>query len=248
VLKRVVGVGIDVGADRLHIVGLEAGGALALSEVADPSDLSGLGTLFRSLPKCSVAIDGPPSSSAAPFAKDPTVSNKFRNARGCEVMLGREFGIWVSFATGPEPLTGWMRVAAEVHSLAQSAGHHALETYPHAVYRLLLGSQSGLPVGKGPTGGTRSEAEMGPASTKWGSRPPKKTTAAGIIVRVEALRARGLTEPTLPLWSHDGLDAAAAAVVALDHHHGTARRAYCREDDSSIWLPAQGAIEVETIN
>jgi Protein of unknown function (DUF429) len=218
VLKGVVGVGIDVGADRLHIVGLEAGGALAISEVADPSDLSGLRTLFRSLPKCSVAIDGPPSSSAAPFANDQTVSNKFRNARGCEVMLGREFGIWVSFATGPEPLTGWMRVAAEVHSLAQSAGHHALETYPHAVYRMLLGG-----------------------------RPPKKTTAAGITVRVEALKARGLTEPTLALWSHDGLDAAAAAVVALDHHHGTARRAYCQEDDSSIWLPAQGAIEVENI-
>ena len=86
------------------------------------------------------------------------------------------------------------------------------------------------------------------ASIKWGSRPPKKTTSAGITARVEALKARGPTEPTLALWSHDGLDAAAAAVVALDHHHGTARRAYCREDDSSIWLPAQRAIEVENIH
>ena len=214
-----MGVGIDVGADRLHIVGLSADGALALAEVIDPCELSSLRSLFQNLPKCSVAIDGPPSSSTAPFAKDPTVSNKFRNARGCEVVLGREFGIWVSFATGPDPLTGWMSVAAEVHSLAQSAGHEALETYPHAVFRLLLGF-----------------------------RPPKKTAAAGITVRVEAFHARGLTEPTLALWSHDGLDAAAAAVVALDHHHGTARRAYCPEDDSSIWLPAQGAIEVENIH
>jgi predicted nuclease with RNAse H fold len=207
-LKSVAGVGIDVGADRLHIVGLRADYSLALSAVIDPDDLGALRSVLEGLTSCSVGIDGPSSPSAAPFANDQTVSTKFRNARGCEVVLGREFGIWVSFATGPEPLTGWMKVAAEVHAAAHATRHIALETYPYAVYRLLVGH-----------------------------RPPKKSTAAGISARVDALRARGITEPTLALWSHDALDAAAAALVAVDHSKGIATRAYCPQDDTTIWLP-----------
>jgi Protein of unknown function (DUF429) len=208
-LKSVAGVGIDVGADRLHIVGLRADYSLAVSEVVDPDDLGALRSVLEGLTPCSVGIDGPPSPSNAPFANDKTVSTKFRNARGCEVVLGREFGIWVSFATGPEPLVGWMKVAADVHAMAQSISHSALETYPYAVYRLLIGH-----------------------------RPPKKSTAAGISARVTALTARGIIEPTLALWSHDALDAAAAAIVAVDHSNGIATRAYCSEDDTSIWLPS----------
>jgi predicted nuclease with RNAse H fold len=101
-----------------------------------------------------------------------------------------------------------MKVAAQVHAAAHATRHIALETYPYAVYRLLVGH-----------------------------RPPKKSTAAGISARVDALRARGITEPTLALWSHDALDAAAAALVAVDHSKGIATRAYCPQDDTTIWLP-----------
>lgn len=210
-----ISVGIDVGADRLHVVGITDTGSLALAIVLDPADRTGIGELFAALqPATSVAIDGPAGPSSAPFAADPSVSTKFRNARGCEVVLGREYGIWVSFATGAEPLTGWMQVAASIHDLARSRGHVPLEVYPHAVFRLLLNG-----------------------------RPPKKTTAAGIDARVRVLRDQGLTEATLPLWSHDALDAAGAAIVARDHRRGIARRAYCPADDTSVWLPARNTTE-----
>lgn len=205
-----ISVGIDVGADRVHVVGITDTGDLAIAAVLDPVDRAAIDDLLAALPPAtSVAIDGPAGPSSAPFAADPSVSTKFRNARGCEVVLGREYGIWVSFATGTEPLTGWMQVAASIHDLARRRGHVPLEVYPHAVFRLLVNG-----------------------------RPPKKTTAAGIEARVRMLRDQGLTEATLPLWSHDALDAAGAAVVARDHRRGIARRAYCPTDDTSVWLPA----------
>jgi Protein of unknown function (DUF429) len=211
VFAKAVAVGIDVGADRLHVVVLARDLELVCVHVISPSAIhTELDSLFAALPiGASVAIDGPPFPSMQPFRNDLTVSTKFRKARGCEVVLGREHGIWVSFATGPEPLEGWMAVAARVHATANANHHVALETYPHAIYRKLIGA-----------------------------RPAKKTTANGITERVGALSKRGLVESTLPMWSHDALDAAAAAIVAADHHNGTATRAYCSLDDTSIWLPA----------
>ena len=203
-------VGVDVGADRLHFVALGEDLAVAANGVFDPSDHQHVDAWFSALAAGSViAIDGPPGPSTAAFADDPSVSRKFRSARGCEVELGRQRGIWVSFATGPQPLTGWMAEAERVHQLCVRGGFEALETYPHAVYRTLLGR-----------------------------RPAKKSTGLGISERVEALRAVGVIEPTLAMWSHDALDAAAAAVVAHRRLCGTAVPITCALDATTIWLPS----------
>ena len=204
-----IAVGVDVGADRLHLVCLSEGYVLVGTAVLNPVDTVRVDDWFAALPAGSViAVDGPPAPSAAPFADDPTVSAKFRLARGCEVELGRQRGVWVSFATGPAPLTGWMAEAARVHDIGAAFGHVTLETYPHAVFRTLLGS-----------------------------RPAKKSTADGTNQRVEALRRMGLHLDSMPMWSHDSLDAAAAAVVARQHIDGIAEAITCDADGSSIWLP-----------
>ena len=203
-------VGVDVGSDRLHVVCLGPGYEIDDNAVLDPADRIAVAAWFSLLPpKCVVAIDGPPGPSAAPFADDATVSPKFRRARGCEVELGRQRGIWVSFATGPEPLTGWMAEAAHVHELSTKLGHRALETYPHAIYRTLLGR-----------------------------RPAKKTTGIGTMERVGALRSAGFGHDALAMWSHDALDAAAAALVARQYLDGNADPITCAVDDTSIWLPS----------
>ncbi len=202
-------VGVDVGADRLHLVCLGPGYEISGTAVLDPGDRAAVSAWFALLPPhCVVAIDGPPAPSAAPFADDTTVSRKFRHARGCEVELGLRRGIWVSFATGPEPLTGWTAEAALVHELTRSLGHRALETYPHAIYRTLLGR-----------------------------RPAKKTTGIGTMDRVGALQSVGVDHETLAMWSHDALDAAAAAVVARQHLEGVAEAVTCAIDSTAIWLP-----------
>lgn len=208
-LADAVAVGVDVGADRLHVVVLDAAANLVTTAVLDPLDRATVDKWFAALAQCSIGIDGPAGPSVAAFANDPSVSNKFRRARGCEVELGRQRGIWVSFATGPEPLTGWMAEAARVHDLVAGQGHHALETYPHGIYRTLLGR-----------------------------RPAKKTMGTGVIERVEVLRNAGINEPALAMWSHDALDAAAAAIAALHHHWGIADEIRCDLDGTSVWLPA----------
>ncbi len=203
-------VGVDVGADRLHFVALGEDLGIAAIAVFDPADRAGVQRWLAALsPGSVVAIDGPPGPSCAPFAGDLSVSPKFRRARGCEVELGRQRRIWVSFATGPEPLVGWMAEAARVHRVTEALGFTALETYPHAVYRTLLGR-----------------------------RPAKKTTGIGITERVNALRAVGIIEPALAMWSHDALDAAAAAIVASDYLTGIAAPITCALDGTTIWLPS----------
>ncbi len=214
-----VAVGVDVGADRLHLVIVGAGNEILDAAVLDPLDGGLVDSWFAQLPRhCAVAIDGPPAPSSAPFADDPTVSAKFRRARGCEVELGRQRGIWVSFATGPEPLIGWMAEAARIHDLASTLGHTALETYPHAIYRTLLGR-----------------------------RPAKKATGMGVTERVDALRREGLDHAAFTMWSHDALDAVAAALVARQYLDGVADPVTCTIDGTSIWLPVR-ALRALTID
>ena len=64
----------------------------------------------------------------------------------------------------------------------------------------------------------------------------KKTTAAGARQRLDALRTAGLTIGDLR--SHDLIDAALAALVALQRRSGTAVPVTCGHDGSAIWLPA----------
>jgi predicted nuclease with RNAse H fold len=95
----------------------------------------------------------------------------------------------------------------ELFSALTDAGVETIEVFPYAGFRALVGT-----------------------------RLPKKTTAAGIAARVRLLRDRGVDEPHLETWSHDGLDALLAALIALGP-----RRAVGHEgpgcDESKIWLP-----------
>jgi predicted nuclease with RNAse H fold len=96
----------------------------------------------------------------------------------------------------------------ELFRALTDAGVETIEVFPYAGYRALAGT----------------------------SRLPKKTTAAGIKDRIRLLRERGIDEPHLEMWSHDGLDALLAALIALGP-----RRAVGHEgpgcDESKIWLP-----------
>lgn len=71
-----------------------------------------------------------------------------------------------------------------------------------------------------------------------GHRPPPKSTLLGRRARLDTLDDLGLP-PGSELWSHDGLDAAAACLVAVDRTRGTARELRCddHEGGSAMWLP-----------
>jgi predicted nuclease with RNAse H fold len=95
----------------------------------------------------------------------------------------------------------------ELFGALTEAGLETIEVFPYAGFRALAGA-----------------------------RLPKKTTAAGIVARVRLLRDRGIDEPHLEMWSHDGLDALLAAVIALGPSRAVGHEGPgC--DKSKIWLP-----------
>ena len=155
-----------------------------------------------------VAIDAPSALSAGAHAEDAALAPKFRAARCGEVALGREHGVWVPWVSPPvgaDEVAGWIVVGLALFEAFGVAGIDAVESFPQAVFRSLAGG-----------------------------RVPAKSSAEGLARRVELLRGAGVVEATLPLWGHDGLDAAACAVVAADP---LARAVTCGHDGSAIWLP-----------
>ena len=158
-----------------------------------------------------VAIDAPGARSEGRHLADASLSPKFQRARCAEVALLRA-GHAVSWVA---PLDG-APVAAWMQvgfDLWDAFGDRSpLEVFPYAVFAELLGA-----------------------------RPPKKQTPAGQRARLDVV-ARHLRLPTgVELWGHDGIDAAAAAIVAGHHADGRARRLGCDHDDGSVmWLPAVG--------
>ena len=168
-------------------------------------DLEAVVERVRSLGPTRVAIDAPSARSSGPHAADAALSRKFRAARCGEVALGRDVGIWVPWVSPPDGAPLAPWIAVGFALFA--AMPDAVETFPHAVFRTLAG----------------------------GARIPAKSTPEGLHRRVELLRGAGMAEPTLPLWGHDGLDAAACALVAADP---AARAITCGHDGSAIWLPA----------
>ena len=155
-----------------------------------------------------VAIDAPAALSPLAHADDGALAPKFRAARCGEIALGREHGVWVPWVSPPlgaDEIAGWIGVGLALFAAFADAGIDAVESFPHAVFRSLAGG-----------------------------RVPAKSSPAGLARRVELLRAAGVVEPSLPLWAHDGLDAAACALVAAD---ASARRVTCGHDGSAIWLP-----------
>ncbi len=185
--------------NRLSVVGAEV--------ITDPGDVvlwvASLGQVGR------VAIDAPSGLSPRWHADDLTLAPKFRSARCGEIALGREVGIWVPWvspAIGATDIAPWISVGLALFAAFGEAGIDAVETFPHAVFRVLNG----------------------------GARVAAKSKPGGLAERAILLRAAGVDEPTLPLWGHDGLDAAAAALVAADPG---ARAVTCGHDGSAIWIP-----------
>lgn len=158
-----------------------------------------------------VAIDAPAAPSTAPHRDDEALSRKFRPARCAEIELGRSFGVWVPWVTptadGPAP--PWMQVGFRLFELLAGSPSSVIEVYPYAGYRRLA---RGRPL-------------------------PPKSTPQGLKARVDLLRENGLMAPRLEMWSHDSLDAAMAALIALRRSLGRATEASCGHDGSAIWLP-----------
>jgi hypothetical protein len=213
-------VGIDVGARSLHAVRLSGERRLVAADVFAAGDVAGV--LAWAAGAAVAAIDGPDGASRGLHAGDPGLGRKFLAARTGEVALGRHHGHWVSWVTPAEvPDGGWMAAAVALHAALARAGTEAIEVYPHAAFRELAG----------------------------GVRLPSKQTPAGLHARVAVLRRELGPVAHLAMWSHDGLDAAAAALVAADRIAGTAVAAGPRagdppgpdgapvDDGSRIWLP-----------
>jgi predicted nuclease with RNAse H fold len=200
-------VGIDVGANRLHVAALDRRGRVHDAAVFSRAQLP---ELAEWLPEAEVvAIDAPAALSAAPHAGDETLGTKFRRARCAEIALGRNFGYWVPWVTpaGP-PMPGWMETGFAVYEALGRSRRTLLEVYPYAGFRRLANRQLA-----------------------------KKTTVAGLVQRVELLWAAGVQGEGLQMWSHDSLDALLGAVVAKRYAEGAAVEASCGHDDSAIWLP-----------
>jgi predicted nuclease with RNAse H fold len=204
------GVGIDVGASRLHLVALAGDRRVLSAAVLPTTELADAVAFCVGVGPRRVAVDAPSGLSPSAHADDGTLAPKFRAARCGEIALGRDAGVWVPWVSPPigaVDIAPWIAVGLALFDALADAGLEAVETYPHAVFRSLAD----------------------------GERVPAKSTAEGLRRRVQLLRAAGVEEPTLPMWGHDGLDAAAAALVAVDREPQVLT---CGHDSSSIWLPA----------
>lgn len=203
-------VGIDLGQRRIHVVCLDDALALSDAWVVDADDVDGLSLMVGGARV--IAIDSPEALSTAPHHDDESLSPKFRDARCAEIALGRDRGIWVPWVTPTTEAAspGWMHVGFQVFSIARRSAGRVIEVFPHAGFRTLAGA-----------------------------RVPSKLTAAGSLARSELLARAGVTIKGLEMWSHDGLDACLAAVIARQADRGVAEPVSCDHDGSRIWLPAQ---------
>ena len=202
-------VGIDVAGERIHCVRLDADARVEQTRVFGRAELGEVSGWLAGARV--VAIDAPAQLSTAPHRGDPAVNAKFQTARCAEIALGREHGSWVPWVTptvgGPTP--GWMATGFAVYEALRDGRYDVLEVYPHAGFRALAR----------------------------GSPLPRKQTADGLRARIALLESAGASAEHLPMWSHDGLDALLAALIALQSASGHAVRVTCGHDDSAIWLP-----------
>lgn len=207
--------GVDVGSARLHVVVLDDSLTIVGASISATTDIA---AAAESLAACDVvAIDSPDRWSTGLLPEHALLSPKFVGARCAEFSLAQRFRIWVPWVTPAEPVPGdatysryeWMRRGMELFARLDVRAD-AIEVYPHSIYCTLARTRV----------------------------LPRKSTLEGVKRRVELLRGRGIRERDLEMWSHDSLDALAAAVVALDRHHGTAVEVTCGHDGSAMWLPA----------
>ncbi len=185
-------VGIDPGAKAITCAVLAADGAVVDVRVFDGVDAESAGAWAIGAGEA-IAIDAPDRPSVRPHADDDDLPMKFRPARCAEIALGRERGIWVPWVTPSiEPFPAWMQVGFTLFDRARELGGDPVEVYPHSIYRTLA---DGRPL---------------PSKACWPSR----------AARIALLEERGLVVPMAPAWSHDALDAVAAALVARDQASG----------------------------
>lgn len=203
-------VGIDVATECLHCVAVDEGLRIIRCGCFQSDELEAVVEWASDAGR--VAIDAPEALSARPHKGDRSLKPKFRNARCCEIDLGRSFRIWVPWvAPTSRPKEGWMKTGFEVYDIMGKHGFDVIEVYPHACYRVLAGS----------------------------ARLPNKRKLNGQRMRLDALRSAGVVlRDDLSMWSHDALDALVAALTARDHRLGTAVAATCGHDASAIWLPS----------
>jgi len=212
-----VWIGIDLGASVVHAVALTADtGASARVTCArsfDSADLQGLVAMTAGAAR--IAIDAPDQLSTAPHGHETSLKPKFRWARCSEIALGELEGIWVPWTTPAQApaAPGWMEVGFEVWAALREASHEPIEIYPAGLFRVLAGGAI-----------------------------PKKSTRAGSQARIELLRPHVDPPHGIDMWSHDGIDAFAAALVARWSLDGRARSVGHTEpgcDSSAIWLPGE---------
>ena len=212
-------VGIDIGVDAAWLVALDSGSDRPRVVDALLSHPIDLVRIEKFCHESSVAIDAPGGLSIQPHLLDARIAPKFRPGRCSEVALSLA-GISVQFVTPAldDAVTSWMRSGFAVWRTLEESGLRPLETYPHGVFWRLAG------------------------------RPLfHKQRPAGATARLEVLGPHVELTTDVEMWSHDGLDALAAALVAWLALSGDAERIDCRSDDawpvhdgSAMFLPKVG--------
>jgi hypothetical protein len=214
-------VGVDLGADALHavVVTSVAGGTPTVSacRTFHADDLATLVKLCRGAAE--VAIDAPDALSLGPHVDDLRLKPKFRTGRCSDVASsGRGGGPavpWVTPMAGM-PVPSWMATGFQVWAELRRHGHDPMEVFPAGCFYRLNGG-------------------------RW---PERKTTSKGRSQRIALLRHYVALPKQVEMWSHDGIDALVAALVAhqgrrlavaIDHHCGS-------PDGSRLWyLAVEGA-------
>ncbi|MGZ4711424.1 MAG: DUF429 domain-containing protein [Acidimicrobiia bacterium] len=209
-------VGIDVAARALDVVVLGGDGdgvpGVVTSATVTADDTAALTELTRGA--AAIGIDAPECPSTAPHRDDLALAPKFRTARCGEIALGQQHHVWVPWTTPVDPAATppWMHVGFATWAALHTDGHRPIEVYPAGAFRVLAGA-----------------------------RPPKKTTRAGRLARIAVLAEHVALPAEIEQWSHDGLDALVAALVAAWSTDGRARPAGHTDrgcDGSAIWIPA----------
>jgi len=217
-------IGLDLGASTIHGVALSLEMNVDGKREVLAADLFDLATdeeaLLDFCQSPHIAIDAPDRLSQGLHVGDERMGQKFQTGRCAEGALGRKHGMWVPWTTPMigEPVPTWMASGFELWRLLREI-EEPIEVYPHAIFLRLAGHAL-----------------------------PKKQIAAGRKVRLEILATHVDLPAYCVAWSHDSIDALAAALVAWHRWTGTAERVYCGEEDpwpnhdsSAIWLPPRPA-------
>ncbi len=208
-------VGIDVGARRLHAVGVDEDLQVTSGALFDAGELGAVAAWATDARV--IAIDAPDRLSSAAHVGDESVAPKFRVGRCAEVALARQRKLFVPWVTPLVVATGsWMAIGLELFRVLRTRGTaEVLETFPNAAFRVLAD----------------------------GAVLPKKDSVDGVQRRVALLHDAGVRARDLELWSHDSLDALVGALVAAQRARSQAVPVVCAEhaegggDGSALWLP-----------